>query len=226
MNLLLFQRALFLVTGMSTLVLKGAEPPSLAAILTHEQVIHTKDGMTKQVRFQERFIRRANHVWLERVLLGSKGNEKDENADAHHLSLDTAARYLRKDAQGQVKLEFVKPLERVIVQAEPRDYPEVGFDGSWDLAFHLIDPKALKSFHKSRRKSPGLGAHWFESKGQENYLRVLWSERLQIPLRIESGSLDGARSNRTSARLLPMPKELPWANLEGYRLKDYTDLLD
>lgn len=202
-----------------------AEPPSLSARIYYTQRLETPDGMTKIVTFEERLIRAPDRVWQERIRTDASADKHSgEESHLHPRDLGVAARYLRKEASGALNLLFVHP-QGMKIHAETRDYPEVGFDGSWASAFHILDPARLAALKPLLRKAP-KGAHWLGTEDQAQFLRVLWSTRLELPLRIEVGTLDGHKLNITEVRPGPLPKDPPWNHLEGLEEKDYTDLLD
>lgn len=203
----------------------SAAPPALSARVLYSQRLETPDGMTKLVSFEDRLFRGHDRVWQERILRDLPGHDHPgEESHLHPKDLGVAARYLRKEASGELNLLFVHP-QGVKIHAETRDYPEVGFDGSWASAYHLLDPGRLAAMKPLRRKAP-KGAHWLGTEDQTQFLRVLWSTRLELPLRIEAGTLDGHKLNITEVRPGPLPKDLPWNRLAGLPEKDYTDLLD
>ncbi|HJV23460.1 MAG TPA: hypothetical protein VJ570_12230 [Holophagaceae bacterium] len=199
--------------------------PPLAAVITTEQRQLTADGLTKQVRFQERFLRMGDRVWLERVL--PSGTPPGPEGSGHgHLDLDLAARLVRLQPDGQMALSYIHRGERTVVSAEARDYPEVGFHDSWGVVAHLVEPELLAKLKPLPRRSGVAGAVWYGRKNSQGWLRVLWSSRHRMALAVESASTDGHRMHRTTVRLQPMPRVLPWDQLQGYAQKEYTDLLD
>ncbi len=199
--------------------------PPLAALVTTEQRQTTADGLTKQVRFQERLVRAGDRVWLERVIpQGAPGS--GESQEHHHLDLDVAARFVQRDSSGAMHVAFVHRGERTVVQTEPRDYPEVGFHDSWAVVSHLVDPAILQTMRPLARRATEAGARWYEKRTEAGYLRVQWSSRRKIALAVESGSADGHRFHRTTVAFVPYPKVRPWEELGGYAQKEYTDLLD
>ncbi len=202
-----------------------ATPPALSARVHYTQRLETPDGLTKTVTFEEQLYRAQDRVWQERVLRAKPSPEHmGEDSHLHPKDLGVAARFLTREPSGGLSLTFVHPLGMKI-HAEPRDYPEVGFDGSWAGAFHLLDPAHLAAMEPLDRKAP-KGAAWFESRDQTQFLRVLWSRELELPLKIEAGSLDGHRLNITEVTPGPLPAKLPWDFLQGFQEKEYTDLLD
>lgn len=203
---------------------RAAQP--WAATLTTEQRELTADGLERQVRFRERFVRLPDRVWLERLLPTGPAFPEAPHGGHRHLDLDQAARLVVRRPDGSLDLTFVHRGERTTVHAEPRDYPEVGFHDSWEVVAHLVDPATLKAMASGARSREYPGATWYERRDGAGFLRVLWHPGLEVALVVESGSADGRRYHRTSATPEALPTPLPWRALQGYREKDYTDLLD
>lgn len=206
----------------------AAEAPALSAILTYTQRVDTPDGMTRTTTFKERLVRAPGEVWQERILPGGVKPASEAAEHLHPKDLGVAARHLTRSAAGALALEFVHP-DGIRIHAETRDFPEVGFDGSWEAAFHILDPArlaSLKPLPQSPTRPAPEGARWLGTEDEGQYLRVLWSTRWELPLRIEAGSKDGRRVNLTEVQPGPLPASLPWDRLKGLPEKEYTDLLD
>ena len=199
--------------------------PALSAEIQHLQRMRTHDGLLKEVRYAERFTRSEERIWMERVLPPETAEHESGSGHLHGEDLTTAARHLRLGEDGQLRLEFVRRQDQVVFETETRDWSEVGFDGSWTRAFFLLDPVELSSLRPMRRKAPA-GARWLVRENDREFYRVLWHERLALPLLIESGRKDGSLYNRTQVRPHPVARTLPWSGLEGFRRREYTDLLD
>ncbi|MNN92840.1 hypothetical protein D3C81_2111860 [compost metagenome] len=64
-----------------------------------------------------------------------------------------------------------------------------------------------------------------EKKGV--FQRILWDEQKQIPLIIESGDRANTFYRRVDVKLQPtVSKVQPWANLQNYAQREYSDYLD
>ena len=221
---------LVLWTALVAAAISAGEPPAVSAMVHHHQHMVTRDGLTKDSRWSDRFLRSPGHVWIERVLPATHVHEPEEAGGKHLHGEDwsSAARHLQITADGEIRLEFVQPEDRVIYETETRDWPEVGFDGSWTIASHLLDPASLASLPYASRKSPQPGLRWRERRDGQGFLRVLWSDRFQLPLIIESGNAEGTRTQSTRIEIRPLPADahMPWTRLGGFRRREYTDLLD
>jgi hypothetical protein len=101
------------------------------------------------------------------------------------------------------------------------DFANIDFDGSWFAAYYLIDPKALKDM-KSAAKKGDLTTYMSADKARQ--LRVVWNDRLKIPVLVES--ISGASSKRTVVQIQAPATTLPWQATQRYTRKDYSDYLD
>lgn len=182
------------------------------------------DGITRTVEYSERVHRRASTLWVERVLpAGAHSHEAHAKGGAAHRHIDvsTAARWITREANGDVRLRLVPVDDKVLVDVAKTDYENVGFDGSWDAAWHLIDPAALKRLQ--RRSQVGeLARYGAKDKGRQ--IDVVWNTRGQHPVSVASTS--GLTQRRTTVQTIAAPKRAPWDHAQTLNKKDYSDYLD
>ncbi|MBB5019115.1 hypothetical protein HNQ59_002413 [Chitinivorax tropicus] len=204
----------------------------LAATLSHETQELTSEGISRITRFQERFLRTSDQVWTERLVplqarFVTSGHVHTSRCGKLHM-LPMSGKLITRQANGQLKLQFVQPLSQTVIDTEARDYPEIGFDNAWDRAYYLIDKQALQRMRKTSRPSTAAHASWYEQETTGQFTRVLWSDQYQIPLVIESGTKTGTHLSRTTINLETMPGKqmLPWSQLTNMQHRDYVDLLD
>lgn len=222
--------------------------PDLDLTIRYYNKTATPDGVTREARYEEKMLRRADHVWVARVLPASapvhahnannpanaagKGAIKPASATVHqsgeHAQFNYAVlpRHVLNE-NGKVRIEFIDPAQKFVVQVPPPEYDNVSFDGSWDNANFLLDPKLLKTLPLSKRASTVPGAQWRELEQNGVFQRVLWDEQKQIPLLIEIG--DKAQTHFRRVEIKPevvLSRNLPWQNLKGYSQKEYSDFLD
>lgn len=206
-----------------------AAVPDLDALVSYETRQLLPSGVTRTEAWQEHLVRRGNRLWTERVLpAAAREHAEDHGAHGHkHFDFERAARLLTRDAQGKPVLRFADTHERVVVSVPPPEYGAVGFDGRWDAAAHLV-PLALVAAMAPATGAAPAGASWREQRSQGWTHRVLWSETLQVALRIESRRDDGSASR--SVALQPGPatpaNRLPWLALERWTQREYDDFLD
>lgn len=215
-----------LVTALLLPKLALAAP--LSAIMTFESTTLTAEGVKKQTYFQERFIRDSNIIWSERIVsAAAKHHEHHEQHEGHehNLNFATAGKWLVRDAKNQVKFAFVRSDDKKIINPRASEYGTLGFDGVWETAYYLVNRESLKKMTPLSKSAPD-GAKWYEKKDPKQFTRILWDERKEIPLTIETGTVDGTSSDKITLALTPAPTTLPWKNLGGYENIAYEDLLD
>lgn len=205
----------------------------LSAVMTFESMTLTAEGVKKQTYFQERFIRDTNVVWSERIVPtvakhhdhheenGHEGHEGHE----HNLNFATAGKWLVRDANNQIKFAFVRNDEKKIINPRISEYGTLGFDGVWETAYYLVNRDALKKMTLLSKAAPE-GAKWYEKKDAKRFTRILWDERKEIPLTIETGSFDGTSNDKITLAITPAPATLPWKSISNYQNIAYEDLLD
>ena len=221
------------VAGLGILVaiassrINAALPGDFAILVTHETYVMGADGVARTSRFNDRVVRKSDTVWIQRVITATKMDERSAQSGRTHRRLDlaTSAQWIEKSGVQPPKLRLVNANDRVIVDVPPTEYANVGFDGKWSTAYHLLDPDTLRGMKISKRSAP-KGARWYEGGSPGSYVRVLWDEINQYPLRVESGNRNGSARSLMVTQKQPMLSSLPWKNIEGYAVKEYSDYLD
>lgn len=200
-----------------------AAPPDLNLLVRHEISELGADGVTRNLSFQERVYRRAGLVWVERVVPAA-AHRADEHAhgghEHKHMDLAAAARWITRDDGQAPRLRLVNAHDRVVVAVPEAEYANVGFDGNWENAVHLLDPRQLKGMRAE-------GGGWYESAGAERVVRVLWDARAEVPRRVESTARAGNSRRLMVAEPIPAPRNPPWLRVgSSYQQKEYSDYLD
>jgi len=202
----------------------AATAPALDLALAYYSKVVTPEGVTREARYQERMLRRPGHVWSTRVL--PAGVPAPAHAGHAEFNPVLLARHVQL-AQGKPQLEFVDQRGRELVAIPPSEYANVSFDGSWDNAWFLLDPKRVQALPVSGRPSAVPGAQWREREKDGLFERVLWDGQRQLALVIESGDRAGTVYRRVEVAVLPtLESRLPWQQLQGYARKEYADFLD
>lgn len=225
--------------ALASLARAAPAAPDLDLTIRYYNELLTAEGVVNQSRYEETMLRRQAHVWVERVrpaaLPGRPATARppasavqgpDGEQGHKHFNYVTTPRHVSLE-HGQVKLEFVDAREQMVVAIPPAEYDNVNFDGSWANAFYLLDPQELMTLPLSSRPSSVAGARWREREVNGIYQRVLWDERRQIPLTVESGDLAGRFFRRVE--IVPragLSAATPWRDVQGYAHKDYADFLD
>lgn len=205
----------------------AATAGDLDLLVRHEVVSVGTDGVTRQARFSERVHRRQDLVWVERVLPEAARHPADAHpAEAHdHPDLAAAPRWLTRSDHGAMRVRLVDRPGRALIDVPPAEYENIGFDGKWDNAYHLLDPRRLAAMRPTTRQAPP-GCRWYEAESGDSRLRVLWDEGRAFPRRVESSNRAGTAVKTMEASIVPAPATPPWERLAGYRGKEYSDYLD
>ncbi len=222
----------FLVVGALLFAQSTCAAP-LAAIMTFESMTMTADGVKKQTHFQELFIRDTNLVWSERIIPKSvhhhdhdeESNSQEKHDHKHNLNFATAGKWLVRENGDKINFRFVRKEDKTIIAPRDSEYGTLGFDGVWETAYYLANRNALKKMTPLKKSAPN-GAKWYEKKTAHEFTRILWDEKNEIPLSIESGTFDGSSNNKITLAITPAPSPLPWSALGSYRTIAYEDLLD
>lgn len=206
--------------------------PDLALEVQHASVSLGADGIKRTTDFTETVIRRGQTVWVERVVPQGAHSEREHMhgqsgaaKDHKHADLSAAARWIQADDKGKIRFRLVSMHDKMVVDIAAAEYGNVGFDGSWLAAYHLIDPSILKKLKLSEKSEQG---QWYESAKSEssNRVRVLWSAEKEIPLKVISTSPNGLSSRMTTVRVLSQSPAKPWESVRSFTSKDYSDFLD
>ena len=210
--------------------------PDLDAIVTYESRQVLRSGVTRTEIWKERLIRRADTVWTERILPqdapDSSGSQSEKSRTikpkSHkHFDYETAARWLSRNARGDIELRFVDTEHQVVVSVPKTEFATVGFDGRWDAAAHVVPPSVIRqmpqgSLIDQRAQQPV----WVREKKAGWSHQVMWSDARQIALQVQSHSLDGAVSRAVSVAPTRASPSLPWLKVQAFEQKTFEDFLD
>ena len=209
---------------MACLIALPATAQNVDLLVTHTTIAAGADGIKRSTEFSERMVRRENQVWVERVVPESwhSASEHAHADKAHkHLDVAVAARWITQDDAGKLRVRLASKEDKVLVDVDKTDFANIDFDGSWFAAYYLIDPAALKAMKRAGKKGD-LTSYLSTDKARQ--LKVVWNDRLQLPVLVESVS--GASSKKTVVEVRPPGKTLPWQVTQQYTRKDYSDYLD
>jgi hypothetical protein len=199
--------------------------PDLDLSIRHYSRVMSDEGVLRESRHEDRMLRRDGHVWLYRVLPTAMTHHHDEK-DHRHFNPVLLPRHVTPDG-ARARIEFIDFHERELISIPQADHENVGFDGSWQNAFYLADPKRVMAMPVSGRASPIAGARWREQRTKDMFQRVLWDEKRMIPLIVESGDAQGRVLERVEVQPLPgLEKRQPWKETAGFARKEYADFLD
>ncbi|HEX8405999.1 MAG TPA: hypothetical protein VF670_15355 [Duganella sp.] len=196
--------------------------PDLDLTVAYYSKVVTPDGVTRESRYEEKMLRRPGHVWSARVLPAHAAPQEGHHHGFNHIVLPRHVTLAGKTP----RVEYVDAKERAVVAIPPSEFENVNFDGSWDRAFYLLDPKVLNAMPVTTRVTTVPGARWREREEGGVFQRVLWDEQRQIPLTIESGDKAGTFYRRVDVTPHAGAAEAPWKKLQGYAQREYSDFLD
>nr|WP_257622353.1 hypothetical protein [Aeromonas hydrophila] len=220
---------LWLLASSLALPLLADEVPDLAARIRYQDRVTSSDGISKESQWQEKWLRVGDQVWSQRLIplpLARAYHATHDATPGHkHFTHQMAARWVTRDQQGMLQLRYADSWHNQLVEVPEEEYGQVAFKPDWPRIRHLINPALLLEMTPLDEAAPEQ-ARWYEKREGNQRTRILWSNRWQLPLVVESASLDGYRSYRMEVTLKPLPKSLPWQQLEGYQTLDLRDFFD
>lgn len=205
------------------------------AIIRYDVRIDGADGVMRTESWQERLIRRGDVVWIERVLPDAPDASHSALEVGHkHFDYGRSARLVERLPDGAVRLRFVDRERRMVVEVPAAEYGTVGFSPNWEAAAHIIAPAAVAGMKPAAdagmktAASAGRARAWREENTAGWQHRLLWSDAMQLPIRVESRMTDGrvVRTLEVRAVSLTPPDRLPWRTLDGYERRTYDDFTD
>lgn len=220
---------LWLLTSSLSFSLLAEEVPDLAARIRYQDRVTSSDGISKESQWQEKWLRVGDQVWSQRLIplpLARAYHAAHDATPGHkHFTHQMAARWVTRNQQDELQLRYADNWHNQLVEVPKEEYGQVAFKPDWPRIRHLINPALLQEMTPLDEAAPEQ-ARWYEKREGKQRTRILWSSRWQLPLVVESASLDGYRSYRMEVTLKPLPKALPWQQLEGYQTLDLRDFFD
>ncbi|MNF57230.1 hypothetical protein D3C76_883450 [compost metagenome] len=205
------------------------EAPDLAARIRYQDRITGSDGIARESHWQEKWLRVGNQVWSQRLIplpLARAYHATHDATPGHkHFTHQMAARWVTLDDGGDLQLRYADAWHNQLVEVPPEEYGQVAFKPDWERIRYLVNPALLQEMPPLDEAAPEQ-ARWYEKREGKQRTRILWSSRWQLPLVVESASLDGYRSYRMEVTLKPLPRQLPWQQLDGYQTLDLRDFFD
>ncbi|CAJ1854255.1 TPA: hypothetical protein RQM97_000759 [Aeromonas dhakensis] len=220
---------LWLLTSSLSFSLLADEVPDLAARIRYQDRVTSSDGISKESQWQEKWLRVGDQVWSQRLIplpLARAYHAAHDATPGHkHFTHQMAARWVTRNQQDELQLRYADNWHNQLVEVPEEEYGQVAFKPDWPRIRHLINPALLQEMTPLDEPAPEQ-ARWYEKREGKQRTRILWSSRWQLPLVVESASLDGYRSYRMEVTLKSLPKTLPWQQLEGYQTLDLRDFFD
>ena len=220
---------LWLLGSTLSFPLLADEAPDLAARIRYQDRVTSSDGIARENHWQEKWIRVGNQVWSQRLIplpLARAYHASHDATPGHkHFTHQMAARWVSRSDEGELQLRYADAWHNQLVEVPPEEYGQVAFTADWARLRHLVDPALLQGMTALDEAAPEQ-ASWYEKREGRQRTRILWSSQWQLPLVVESASLDGYRSYRMEVTLKPLPRQLPWQQLGGYQTLDLRDFFD
>ena len=220
---------LWLLGSTLSFPLLADEAPDLAARIRYQDRITSSDGIARENHWQEKWIRVGNQVWSQRLIplpLARAYHASHDATPGHkHFTHQMAARWVSHSDEGELQLRYADAWHNQLVEVPPEEYGQVAFTADWARLRHLVDPALLQGMTVLDEAAPEQ-ARWYEKREGRQRTRILWSSQWQLPLVVESASLDGYRSYRMEVTLKPLPRQLPWQQLDSYQTLDLRDFFD
>lgn len=220
---------LWLLTSSLSFSLLAEEVPDLAARIRYQDRVTSSDGISKESQWQEKWLRVGDQVWSQRLIplpLARAYHAAHDATPGHkHFTHQMAARWVTRNQQDELQLRYADNWHNQLVEVPEEEYGQVAFKPDWPRIRYLINPALLQEMTPLDEPAPEQ-ARWYEKREGKQRTRILWSSRWQLPLVVESASLDGYRSYRMEVTLKPLPKTLPWQQLESYQTLDLRDFFD
>jgi hypothetical protein len=221
--------SLWLLGSTLSFPLLADEAPDLAARIRYQDRITGSDGIARESVWQEKWLRVGNQVWSQRLIplpLARAYHATHDATPGHkHFTHQMAARWVTLDDGGDLQLRYADAWHNQLVEVPPEEYGQVAFKPDWERIRYLVNPALLQEMTPLDEQAPEQ-ARWYEKREGKQRTRILWSSRWQLPLVVESASLDGYRSYRMEVTLKPLPRQLPWQQLDGYQTLDLRDFFD
>lgn len=221
--------SLWLLGSALSFPLLADEVPDLAARIRYVDRVTGSDGITRESQWQEKWLRVGDQVWSQRLIPVPLARAYHATHDARpghkHFTHQMAARWVTQDDGGDLQLRYADAWHNQLVEVPPEEYGQVAFKPDWERIRYLVNPALLQEMTPLDEAAPEQ-ARWYEKREGKQRTRILWSSRWQLPLVVESASLDGYRSYRMEVTLKPLPKTLPWQQLAGYQTLDLRDFFD
>ena len=193
-------------------------------MVKHLAVSVGADGIKRTIEYAERMVRSNNQVWVERIVPPDSHNEEEHKgaSKAHkHLDVAVAPRWVVRKPDGTLVVHLAARSEQALVNIAKVDYDNIGFDGSWITAYHLIDPASLK---RMKVTSTQGNLTSYASNDANRSIKVVWNDKLKLPVSVETRN--GTSSKRTLVEVLAQAKTSPWESVKKYNSKEYSDYLD
>jgi hypothetical protein len=202
----------------------------LDALIQVESKTTSSDGVTRTSLYKETYMRRGEQVWIQRIRPKSAHDHapaKKGHTIHKHLDPFEGGRLISLE-DGKPQLSLISASEKRVVSVPSVEFGNLGFDGSWERSYYWVTQLEFKSFKPSARVSDAPDSQWFEKTGDTHEF-ILWDDKRQIPLVIESTNRQGNQWRKiTVTPRKEMAAVVPWNPelIKRYDQMLYSDFLD
>ncbi|MGE0797095.1 MAG: hypothetical protein AB7G13_21670 [Lautropia sp.] len=188
------------------------------------------DGVRQESTHAERLHRRPGAIWIAREIPPAVERLHDTHRHAHngpghsHAEVAGAPLWIRRDVGGALDVRLVDAHERRLIRIDPPHYGNVGFSGDWMEARHLVDPALLSKLQAVGE--PVDGVQRYQTTRGHRTIRIRWDVAGRFAREIDVRDDRGLGGQSVRAEPIPAPQPSPFEQTEGYRDRDYSDLLD
>lgn len=210
----------------------SARAPSLHLLLQYESRSLGHDGVQRDSKHTDRMFRDDHQVWIERELPTAvrqeriHGHPRSTGPHAGHAQDEAqgAPLWIGREPDGAVKVRTVLREQKRVIEVDRAHHGNVGYGGSWEAAYRLIDPQALKRMEPMT--STARGVQRYRLQHGERTTVVDWDVAGRYARRIEHRDAHGLSFQTMVASPQKSPAAMPWQAVAGYPRGDYSDLLD
>lgn len=210
----------------------AADSPSVHLLLKYESRSTGTDGVERQSRHADRMFRAGPRVWVERELpkavRDEQGHGHKPQASPHAGHAHDAARgaplLVTRDDSANVAVQLILHTERKVIDVDRAHHGNVGYGGSWEASYWLIDPRALDRMEQVGPAAKGVQR--YRSRTEDRTTEVDWDVQGRYVRRIEHRDAHGLSMQRMTAVAQTLPAAMPWEAVAAYPRGDYSDLLD
>lgn len=217
--------------GSTSAAAVAATPEANLRLSYYTRTIGT-DGVQRENRYNTLMYRRAGLVWSERELPAAlRESLKHGHAEAHgphaghaHNEAQGAPLLVRRDASGTQSVQVVLRETRRVIEVDRAHHGNVGYGGSWEAVYWLLDPAGLSRMEKVGTAKAGVQR--YRTQQGEQTMLIDWDVARQYPRRLERSDAHGLNYQLLTVSAVAAPAKDPWLALDGYGRGDYSDLLD
>lgn len=220
-------RVLILLPLMGLTATAWAEPATALRVEYHQWQVG-KDGIRQDVSYTENLYRQPKQIWIERDIPEAARSHHDGHNHAglghKHADVTGAPLWITSDEKGQVDVKLVDREEQRLIEIDEPYYSNVGFDGNWAETWYLLEPQSLKALTPASVAANGVETYQIQRNHQR--ITLVWDPEREYAVSIAAKADNGLSGRTITVKEAADPAPQPWDMVTGYRMRDYSDLLD